>query len=237
MPHPTQTSEITAVRDVAPGVREIALAAPAERVEFKPGQWLSLHLPVGEHPPLVRAYSLAAGPVASGELVLCLDRVPEGLGSDYLFSVGVGDALTFAGPLGNFVLPEGEGELLWLARYTGIVPFRSMLLHLGEHAPADRAPVTLLYSAETVEDLAYRDELEALAAELPWFRLRLFVDEAAAGWSGETGEVLEALPALVGERTDRTPMVCGKKAFVRPIRDFFYGLGYERKAVKWENYD
>lgn len=237
MPQPTQTTRITAVRDVAPEVRELTLAPPAEPVDFQPGQWLSLHLPVGEKPPLVRAYSLAAPPSPTGELVLCLDRVPDGLGSEYLFAVRPGEEITFAGPLGNFVLPDTPAELLWLARYTGIVPFRAMLPALAARSGAGRAPVTLVYSAARPEDLAYLEEFRRSAAEFPWFRLLPLVDEVSAGWEGETGAALDRIPELVGDRTDLVPMVCGKKEFVRPLRDYFYSHGYERKAVKWENYD
>ncbi len=237
MPQPTQTTRITAIREVAPEVREITLAAPAERVDFQPGQWLSLHLPVGEKPPLVRAYSLAAPPSPAGELVLCLDRVPDGLGSEYLFSVRPGDEITFAGPLGNFVLPDTPAELLWLARYTGIVPFRAMLPVLAARSGSDRAPVTLVYSAPRPKDLAYLEELRRAAEDLPWFRLHALVDEAAPGWDGEAGSALDRVSELVGDRTDLVPMICGKKEFVRPLRDHFYSHGYERKAVKWENYD
>ena len=236
MAGPTYTTRITAVRDVAPEVREITLAPPGERIDFRPGQWLSLQLPVGERPPLVRAYSLAAAPSPSGEMVLCLDRVPGGLGSEYLFTLKAGDAVTFGGPLGNFVLPETPGDLLWLARYTGIVPFRSMLLHLAREAKQE-GRATLVYSAPQPGDLAYLHELRQIAEEHPWFELLPVVDEPVAGWPGRSGSVLELLPGLVGGRTDLTPMVCGKREFVRPIRDYFYGLGYDRKAVKWENYD
>src|SRR3954466_4528044 len=125
MAHETVTTTITAIRDVAPGVREITLATPERQIDFKPGQWVSLHLPVGQKPPLVRAYTLAAPPAPSGELVLCLDRVEGGLGSEYLFSLGEDDPLTMAGPLGNFAQPEDAADQLWIARYTGIVPFRA----------------------------------------------------------------------------------------------------------------
>src|SRR5688572_23163284 len=107
MSHPTQTTTVREVREIAPHVREIVLEPPPERVEFRPGQWLSLHLPVGEKPPLVRAYTLAAPPAEDGSLVLCLDHVPGGLGSGYLFGLQPGDPVTLAGTLGNFVLPPG----------------------------------------------------------------------------------------------------------------------------------
>ncbi len=235
MPGPLYTTQVTAARELAPGVREIVLAPPPAPLSFLPGQWLSLQLPVGEHPPLVRAYSLAAPPSPSGELVLCLDRVPGGLGSEYLFRVQPGDEVVFGGPLGNFVLPESGGDMLWLARYTGIVPFRAMLLHLAGHPAA--GSVTLAYSAPHPADLAYLDELQALAARLPWLALVPVVDGPADGWSGHTGALLDLLPEWVGSRADLTPMICGKREFVRPLRDAFYQRGYERRAVKWENYD
>jgi len=226
---------VTAIRDVAREVREITLAPPPAPVEFQPGQWLSLHLPVGEHPPLVRAYSLAAPSSPSGELVLCLDMVPGGLGSGYLFALKPGDEVVFQGVLGNFGMPEGDSELLWMARYTGIVPFRAMLMLLNERVTTRK--VTLLYSAERPEDLPYLDELTRAAEEQSWFELVTTVDEPAASWAGRSGAALELLPELVGERTELTPMICGKREFVRPLRDFFYERGYDRRAVKWENYD
>jgi len=232
---PAATARVTAVRDVAPDVREITLAPPAERLDFRPGQWLSLHLPVGEKPPLVRAYSLAAAPQPSGELVLCLDRVPDGLGSAYLFGVVPGDELTFAGALGNFRLPEEEPELLWLARYTGIVPFRAMLQHLERHPPARR--VRLVYGAPRPEDLAYLNELREAVATLHWFELVPVVDAATDDWVGLEGSVEELIPADLGPDSGVIPMICGKREFVRPLRDLFYERGFAKRAVKWENYD
>jgi NAD(P)H-flavin reductase len=235
VPREAYTTLIRSVRDVAPEVREVVLRAPEEPLDYKPGQWISLHLPVGERPPLVRAYSLAAAPRPSGELVLCLDRVPDGLGSGYLFSLRPGDEITYAGPLGNFQAPETDADQLWLARYTGIVPFRAMLDRLRDQPPAGR--VTLAYSAASPHHLAYDGEFRQAAAELSWFDLVLAVDEPAPEWTGRAGLLLDLLPELVDERADLVPMVCGVRSFVRPIRDWFYDRGYDRRAVKWENYD
>ena len=235
MAHPTQITRVTGSRAVAPEVRELTLASPPEPLEFAPGQWISLHLPVGERPPLVRAYSLAAPMSPSGQLVLCLDRVPYGLGSDYLFGLKPGDEVTFAGPLGNFVLPGDGGDLLWLARYTGIVPFRAMLLHLEQHPPAGR--VHLVYSGQAPEDLAYHAELLRAAEEHSWLGLTTLVDEPHRDWTGRSGQTLELVPELLAGGARLTPMICGKREFVRPLRDFFYERGYEKRAVKWENYD
>src|SRR5712692_1908125 len=132
MPAQTQTTTIAEVHALTPDVRALVLRPP-ETPWFEPGQWVSLHLPVGERPPLVRAYSLARPPDPSGTLTLCFDRVPGGLASGYLFERQVGDELTLAGALGNFKLPDPlETDLLFVGRFTGIVPIRCMLLALRE---------------------------------------------------------------------------------------------------------
>jgi len=236
MPAPVTTTQITAIRDVAPEVQEFTLA-PAEPVAFQPGQWISLQLPVGERPPLVRAYSFAAPHSASGEIVLCLDRVPGGLGSKYLFGLGPGDEVTCGAVLGSFVLPDGPTDMLWMARFTGIVPFRAMLLSLRERREPPTKRITLLYSGASPDALPYLNELQQAAAALSWFELIATVDAPSPEWVGEARAALDLLPELVGERKDMVPMVCGTREFVRPIRDYFYELGFERRDVKWENYD
>lgn len=229
---PDFTSTVLGMRDVAPDVREITLSAPSVPFTFAAGQWVSLHLPIGEHPPLIRAYTLAAPPGPLGELMLCLDRVPEGLGSDYLFSLGTGDAVEYSGPLGRFVLDDPPGPQLWLARYTGIVPFRALLLELA--ARGDAAPVTLLYSAPSQVDLAYLDELQALEERNPWFRLETLLDEPD---TDPVVVVAERAEAALTVRSEVMPMICGKREFVRPLRDFFTERGWDRRDVKCESYD
>src|SRR5689334_16769263 len=99
MPAQTHTTTIERITLLTPEVKEVVLRAPATPIAFEPGQWLSLHLPVGEKPPLVRAYTLACPPVPDGSLTICFDRVPGGLGSEYLFAREVGDPITVAGAL------------------------------------------------------------------------------------------------------------------------------------------
>jgi len=235
MPPPTFKTQLISTRDVARDVREFTLAAPSEPLSWQAGQWISLHLPVGEKPPLVRAYTLAAPPQDSGELVLCLDRVQDGLGSEYLFSLEAGAEITFGAPLGRFTLPGVPGDQLWVARFTGIVPFRAMLLELQQQPPEGR--VTLVYGAPQPEDLAYHAELLRVAEQHPWFELVATIDKSTDAWAGHVGPEFDLLPELVGERSDLLPMACGKRDFVMKVRGFFQERGYDRKAIKIESYD
>src|SRR5205823_97118 len=102
MPTVTQETVVERVATLSPEVRELVLRRPETPLAYLPGQWVSLHLPVGDHPPLVRAYTLARPEERSGELTLCFDRVEGGLGSGYLFERRPGDPITVGGVLGNF---------------------------------------------------------------------------------------------------------------------------------------
>ena len=237
MAQPTQQAEILAVRNLSPQVRELVVKPLEHPIAFKPGQWVSLHLPVGTKPPLVRAYTMAEPESASGELVLAFDRVPDGVGSGYLWSLGTGDRVPLAGPVGTFVLPEPVAkDLLFIARYTGIVPIRCMIRDLMRRG--FERPVTLVYLSPSEEELIYHEELEALGRADRSFTYLHLVSACDPGSPGAEAEaVIARLKGLDGGRRDLAPMICGVKAFVRPIRGFFTEMGYERKAVRVETYD
>jgi len=236
MPAQTQRTTIAEVRALTPEVREIVLNAPEAPVPFEPGQWVSLHLPVGERPPLVRAYSLAQPPDSSGSLTLCLDRVPGGLASGYLFERQAGDELTLAGALGNFKLPDPlETDLLFVARFTGIVPIRCMLQALQQRAFIQR--VHLVFGARHPEEQIYHTEFVDLAAREPRFGYFPTVLEPAAGRRGASGSELDLLADHAAGWMPFVPMACGLKEFTRPVREFFQAMGFERRAVRVEHYD
>ena len=226
------TATVTDARLLSRHVRELTLVANAP-VDFAPGQWLSLHLPVGDRPPPARAYSPASPPSAEGRtLTLCFDRVEGGLGSGWLWNAEPGASLPFTGPLGNFVLPPGDGALLvLLARYTGIVPFRAMLQAI-DRGLAPKRRVHLVYGAPSAEEQVYHDELSELAARSEdWLEYHPLLLDAGQD------EI-----ALLTERAEAwlpfTAMACGVREFTKPVRDLLMErFGFERRAVKVENYN
>ncbi|MFQ5895772.1 MAG: ferredoxin--NADP reductase [Nitrospinota bacterium] len=238
MPIPTQKARLVSTREMGtPHIRELVLEPLEKPIAFRPGQWISLRLPVGERPPLNRAYSMAEPQAGSGRLVLCLDLVANGLGSTYLFSLEAGAELTFAGPFGNFVVPEPlERALVLVARYTGIVPIRCILKKLfAEDFPLG---VTLVYGCRMVEDFVYHGEFAAWSAERQNFRYIPTLLGPDGGFQGERRAEVEVLREVVPEGRDYLPMVCGLREFIQPVRAFFQEeRGFGRREVKVEHYD
>jgi len=230
----TQWATLLSVTDLTPHVRQLVLLPKERPLSFAPGQWVSLKLPVGPNPPLTRAYSMGAPGTASGELTLILDRVADGLGSGYLYGLIPGNDIQLSGPYGNFMLPpQLARELLFIGRFTGLVPIRCMLKQMYSHHRTD--PVLLIALAPHEDDLLFHHEFLTLAVHHPDFRYLPLV--AAGGEQQGVDLVLSMLRPLTDGGPKMLPMLCGTKHFVRSLRAYFIEMGYERKEVKVETYD
>jgi ferredoxin-NADP reductase len=230
----TQPAQVLSATDLTPHVRQLVLSPKERHISFHPGQWVSLKLPVGANPPLNRAYSMAAPATESGELTLVFDRVDGGLGSTYLYHLNPCDEVWLSGPHGKFALPtQLDRELLLVTRYTGLVPIRCMLKQL--YAQRQTLPILLIAVAPAEDELLFHQELLTLAVTHPAFRYLPLV--AASGERQGVDLTLSMLRPLIDGAPKVVPMLCGTKGFVRPLRDYFVGAGYDRKEVKTETYD
>ena len=230
----TQSATVLSVNDLTHHVRQLVLLPVARKIAYQPGQWVSLKLPVGAKPPLNRAYSMAAPGTPSGELTLIFDRVPGGVGSNYLYTLKPGDDTQLSGPYGNFTLPKQlDRELILIARYTGLVPIRCMLKQL--YAQRQTGSVLLVSVAPAEEELLFHQELLTLAVTHPGFRYLPLV--AAGGEQQGLDLTLSMIRPLIEGAPKVIPMLCGTKGFVRPLRVYFVEAGYDRKEVKTETYD
>lgn len=131
------------------------------QLTFKPGQFITFDLPVGEKRlQRWKSYSIANN-LQDNEIEICVSLMDNGLGSRYLCKeVNVGDVLKFKGPEGVFTLPLVlPSEVVMICTGTGIAPFRSMLEHcLGNEVYAGTM-FHLIFGARFETDILYRDDL------------------------------------------------------------------------------
>lgn len=237
-PRMVYEATIERVAEHTPDTRSFFLRLPdGRRLTFRPGQFISLSLPVaGEI--LTRPYSIASNPEDGSFLEICLNLVPGGPGSHYLFARKIGETLSFTGPWGTFVLDHPpEAECVFIADGTGIAPIRPMIRRARAAGP--RYPLRLLYSACRERDLLYRAEWETWTREYPWFDFEPLLGDPPNGWPGLHG----ALPAYVARRyvsqdSDRSRhfYICGVGGQVTQLRDLLRQAGYQRRAVQYEKW-
>ncbi|MBS0149507.1 MAG: FAD-dependent oxidoreductase [Nitrospira sp.] len=229
-----QPATVLSATDLTPHVRQLVLKPKTAKIAFQPGQWVSLHLPVGTRPPLNRAYSMADPSSPYGELTLVFDLVPDGLGSRYLYQLKSGDEITLSGPYGRFTLPQTlDRELILIGRYTGLVPIRCLLKQM--FYKKTHTPILLIAVAPSEEEVLFHQEWLTMAVQQPSFRYLPIVAEQSEPQAVE--KTLAMLRPLLTGQPKVIPMLCGTKAFVRPLRIYFMDQGYDRKEVKIETYD
>jgi len=203
---------------------------------FRPGQYLSLALTVGEV-STTRGYSISSPPGVD-HLDLTVRLAPDGLVSSFLFDHAVvGWEVTTTGPAGSFVHEPliDRGVPLLVAGGSGITPFMSMIrdqVRRGWPQPMD-----LVYGSRTGDDVIFGAELAELAAAHPQLGYRLVLSEPEPGYDGPAGFIdAEQIRALVGEPEGRTVLICGPGAMVTHTRAALAELGVPGHKIREELY-
>jgi ferredoxin-NADP reductase len=193
------------------------------------GQHVDVRLTAEDGYQAERSYSIASGP-DDGKLALTVELIEDGEVSPYLVGeLQDGDTFELRGPIGGWFAwgPSEGGPLLLVGGGSGVVPLRSML----RARPAD-IPARLVYSARTLEDVIYRDELEALGDDAVLTLTREQRDGI------RSGRVDADLLREVGFAPEQEPriFVCGPTPFVEAVASELVELGHPPERVKTERF-
>ena len=203
----------------------------------RPGQHVDVRLTADDGYSTQRSYSIASPPGAD-RLELTVERIDDGEVSPYLTSVAdVGDQFELRGPIGGWFVWDGDhtAPVLLVGGGSGVVPLMAMLRH---HATShSTTAMRLVYSARTLSDVIYRDELAALAGPHRAVTLTL-TRESSSDWAGHRGRVDAELLAELGWPPSVQPhcYVCGSTPFVKAAADALVALGHEPARVRTERF-
>lgn len=191
---------------------------------FAPGQHVNVTAEV-DGVRITRSYSLTGLPRADGRLSITVKGIAGGKLSQHLCQrARVGDVLEIGPAFGEMQLPKKhEGEYLFLAAGSGITPLMALTRSLA--AQGMPVPLTLIYWARTRGELCFVDELRALAAAQPNFRLHLLLTRDTPREADEpTGRISESLLAsLIDQPSSQHVMACGPGGFVEVARGLLDG--------------
>lgn len=232
---------------LSPSVRELGFErVDGARFDFLAGQWVSLILPLADGEGR-RAYSIASRPDGSPGFSTAVTKVEGGPGSTFLHELAEGAVIRAIGPQGFFTRPglehpENRHPALFVGTGTGITPLRSMILDALMNG--DDSPMTLLFGVRFAEDRLYHDELDALAAAHPSFRVEYTLSKPTAEWLGRTGYVQTHVEELWRDLESRGHgarphmYICGLERMVGAVRNLARKqMNVERKHVHSERYD
>jgi ferredoxin-NADP reductase len=252
---PWRTGTVTRIENETHNTRRFWIQInELERFDFKPGQFITLDLPIHEKPNRRwRSYSIASWPDGTNTLELVIVLLEGGAGTTYLFNeVTVGSQLTLRGPAGVFTMPDPmEKDLFLVCTGTGIAPFRSMIHHIVNHN-IPHADIHLIFGCRKFGDALYANELKDLMRKDAGFRFYTCYSREEPGNHehlvriGYVHQVFEEICAKNKIVSPDDPAVllpkpasfylCGWKAMVDEAKQRITALGYDKKSIHQELY-
>ena len=232
-----RVARVVGVRDETRHARTLLLDVP-QWPGHRAGQHVDVRLVAEDGYQAQRSYSIASAP-ESPNVELTIERLGDGEVSPYLCDVlQPGDGLELRGPIGGYFVWEAVlgGPLLLVAGGSGIVPLMAMLRH---HAAVQaRIPVRLLYSARSVDDIIFRDELHRLGEAYDVRIEYTLTREAPADWTGHRRRIDRALLEEVGwpAGDHALAFVCGPTPLVEHVATLLVEVGYDPPRVKTERF-
>ncbi len=232
-----QVAEVVDVVTETPRVKTIVFDVP-DWPGHRAGQHVDVRLTAEDGYSAQRSYSIASRP-GDERLALTIVRIDDGEVSPYLTTVlDVGDELELRGPIGGYFVWEGQDTrpVLLVGGGSGVVPVMAMLRH--HETIGHKADIHLVYSARTVDDLLYRDELERLAQDANRDVTVTLTRERPERWGGRLGRVDAALLETAGWPPSAEPhcYVSGPTPFVEEVADTLVALGHAPANVRTERF-
>ncbi len=241
MIEPWRKGVVIKIIDETPTTKRYWIEIPeVEKFDFKPGQFVTLDLPIHEKKnKRWRSYSIASSPDQSNIIELIIVLLEGGAGTAYLFNeVKEGSELLLRGPQGVFVLPNAlDKDLFFICTGTGVAPFRSMLHDINRYNIAHKK-IYLIFGCRYTRDCLYGQELKALETEISnYYYIPTFSREPEENNFVRRGYVHAVYNEILSkEKNPANFYLCGWKEMIDEAKQKILSFGYDKKDIHLELY-
>lgn len=228
----------TVVSDViqrTPDVKSLRFdVSDREDVEYRAGQFFFVTIKVDGR-EAVHHFTISSSPTETARQGY-LEFTKRITSSDYsqaLDRMKPGDWGRLRGAEGQFTLPPRKHKLAFLSGGIGITPLRSMMRYVVDRKL--KRDVVLIYGNKSCDDIAFRNELDDMAARHESIRVEhvLSGPDSPPGWKGRKGYITkELVRELVPDYFERTFYVSGPLGMVKSLEEQLGGMGLQEDQVK-----
>ena len=207
---------------------------------FRPGEFVSLHIPSADGEVLKRSYSVATlteTPDNADILEVVASFVENGRATHWFWHTPAGAEIEFAGPHGQLVLPtEAPSRLILIATGTGVAPYRSMLAQMRPWL-AQGLPIHVLFGVRQRNEAFYLEDFRAQARAFPSFSFTLCMSRESSDAADEYhGRVTGRLAELHPNAESDLVYLCGNPAMVDEVFANLKEKGFGVRSVRREKY-
>jgi ferredoxin-NADP reductase len=227
---------ISAVRQATPTVKVFTLDTDGLQMEYQPGQWLDFYVEV-DGTVEVGGYSMTSSPLTKGSIELAIKYSAANPVTRHLHErARVGDEVILDGGQGACYYEAGMAQSLTLiAGGIGITPIMSIIRYAREATP--EVPVTLLYSAPSVDEHLYREELEELAAAREGLQCEFWVTRDGTLQPGTvSGRISEARLSDAAGDAEALYFVCGPPSMIDDVVQVLIAQGVPESGIRFERW-
>lgn len=224
---------IVDIRDEAPRVKSLYLEAESTKPTFIAGQYLTVKIP-GLGPAEGKAYSISSAPF---EKHLRITVKQLGNFSSALLALKPDDTILTSAPYG-FFYPELDetAPLVFVAGGIGITPILSIIKDLSYRN--DQRSLHLFYSNQTEADIAFRGELEELAAKRNNLTIHHFITrQTPTDQAHHSGRITAAqMKTVLLNATPAEYFLCGKMDFTKSLWKDLREQGIKQHQIYTEGF-
>lgn len=212
------------------------LITPA-RIKFQAGQHVSMKINGnGER----RSYSVANTPDVEHAVTIVADVLVNGVGSQYLKALSLGETVEILAPLGRFVVDEEsikdtKKSLLFVATGSGIAPLKPMIEDLLINRKV-KNPIRLHWGLRYEEDVFWFDNFERLMEEYPNFVFDLTLSQPSDGWRLCWGRVTDCVKRDFDKMQEWDAYLCGNQAMIRDMTEILVHKGVKQERILTEKF-
>ncbi len=235
---PVVACEVESFRRLNLTVAEVRFFVKQPAFTFRPGQYMVFQIPTGDGAQVVRrSYSIATPPSDTRHFEICVRAVAGGHGSNWVHRLRPGQVVQAEGPVGDFVLHDGDRDIVMVATGTGMSPIKAMLMHLLDQRSARR--VRLFFGVRATQDLFYTDLLRGLEAHYPAFSSEITMSSPdPAQWAGARGRVTRLIDERVtpADAARSEAYLCGSRAMIDDAAAALRAKGMAAEHIHFENF-
>jgi ferredoxin-NADP reductase len=225
-------THVTTVRRVTPTVKSFRFPRPAA-LDYRAGQYMFVTIHV-DGDAATKPFTISSSPTERDHLQFTKKLTGHPF-SNALDAMTPGDWARLDAPHGAFTFAGDHAKLALLAGGIGITPLRSISRYCVD-AGVD-TDIVLLYGSRTEQDIAFREELEAMQAERSNFRVVFTLEQPPPRWTGARGFIdVAMIRREVPDYAVRVFYACGPPVMIRVMEALLGELGVPDDQIRTERF-